>query len=85
MKGTALHGYRIKTRYKENAAGTAGEVIRRLDAEGDWIVEGCYRESQKILFDLADQVIFLDPPLHVRKADFTRLREAEAGIGGLPL
>ena len=55
-----------KTRYKRTPQEQQ-EVIRRLDAEGDWIVEGCYRESQKILFD-GDRVFF-DPPLHEEEAD----------------
>ena len=69
-----------KTRYKRTPQEQQ-EVIRRLDAEGDWIVEGCYRESQKILFDLADRVIFLDPPLHVRKRRiFTRYVKQKLGL-----
>ena len=44
-------------------------------------MEGCYRESQKILFDLADRVIFLDPPLHVRKRRiFTRYVKQKLGL-----
>ncbi|WP_455617108.1 hypothetical protein [Eisenbergiella sp.] len=35
-----------ETRYKRTPQEQL-EVICELDAEGDWIVEGCYRESQK--------------------------------------
>ena len=40
--------------------------IERIDSEGDWIMEGVVRKSQKCLFDLADEVIFLDTPAYVR-------------------
>lgn len=42
------------------------QVIREIDRGGDWIIEGTYRESCRCLFDLADRIIFLDPPLRKR-------------------
>lgn len=34
---------------------------------GNWIVEGTYRESYHDLFTLADEIVFLDPPLALRR------------------
>lgn len=42
------------------------EVISSMDAAGGWIMEGVYRPSYHCILDLADQVIFLDPPLLTR-------------------
>lgn len=43
------------------------EVIKHIDSEGDWIIEGTYRESCHCLFNMADKIIFLDTPLWKRK------------------
>lgn len=43
------------------------EVIKEIDKEDNWIIEGTYRSSAKCLLDLADKIIFLDPPLLKRK------------------
>ena len=43
------------------------EELKRIDSLGDWIIEGTYRESCKCLLDMADKIIFLDPPLWLRK------------------
>lgn len=40
--------------------------IEKIDSKGEWIVEGTYRESQKILYEYADKIIFLDTPLQIR-------------------
>ena len=53
-------------RYKRTPAEQVQE-INRIDKEGNWIFEGTYRESYKCVFDLADEIIFLDPPLRIRK------------------
>lgn len=42
------------------------EIIDKIDENSSWIIEGTYRESQKILYDLADKIIFLDIPLYIR-------------------
>lgn len=42
-------------------------LIREIDTGGSWIIEGTYRESARILLELADTILFLDPPLYVRK------------------
>lgn len=43
------------------------KVIQEMDAAGSWIAEGVYRPSYYILLDMADVVIWLDPPLWKRK------------------
>ncbi|MFS0690165.1 hypothetical protein AB1K89_13110 [Sporosarcina sp. 179-K 8C2 HS] len=43
------------------------QVIHQMDAKGSWIAEGVYRPSYHLLLDLADIVIWLDPPLWKRK------------------
>lgn len=43
------------------------EEIHRIDQVGDWIIEGTYRVNNHCLLDLADKVVFLDPPLWKRK------------------
>ncbi|MCU6711397.1 hypothetical protein M6D81_22130 [Paenibacillus sp. J5C_2022] len=43
------------------------EVIRGIDQSGAWIFEGVDRKSYRLLFEMADMVIFLDPPLWKRK------------------
>lgn len=53
-------------RYKRTPDEQVQE-INRIDKEDDWIIEGTYRESCRCLLDLADEVIFLDPPLWLRK------------------
>lgn len=55
-----VQGYRVKRKPEEQQT-----FIRKL--EGDWIIEGTYRKSCHLLLDLADCIVFLDPPLKVRK------------------
>lgn len=43
------------------------EIIEKINNNENWIVEGTYRESQKVLYEYADKIIFLDTPLHIRK------------------
>lgn len=43
------------------------EEINRINGFGDWIIEGTYRGSCKCLLDMAEEIIFLDPPLWLRK------------------
>lgn len=42
------------------------DIIKRIDEHQSWIVEGTYRRSQHLLYDLADKIIFLDTPLRKR-------------------
>lgn len=56
-------------------------IILDIDKNGDWIIEGTYRESQKCLFDMADKIIFLDTPLYIRKIRIiTRFIKQKLGI-----
>ncbi|WP_313893045.1 hypothetical protein [Psychrobacillus sp.] len=43
------------------------EFIHKIDSKGDWIFEGVYRPSYHLVLDLADVIIWLDPPLFKRK------------------
>jgi len=43
------------------------EELTRIDGLGDWILEGTFRESYRCLLDMATHIIFLDPPLRLRK------------------
>jgi hypothetical protein len=38
-----------------------------IDQQGKWIFEGTDRGSYQYLYDMADRIIFLDPPLRKRK------------------
>jgi len=53
-------------RYKRTPEEQVQE-IQRINDLGDWIIEGTYREACKCLLELADKLIFLDPPLWIRK------------------
>lgn len=58
-------GFPGEARHKRSPAEQEA-TIRRIDAAGDWIVEGTDRQAQRILWELADVILFLDPPLRVR-------------------
>lgn len=59
-------GFPNEERYKRTNEEQL-EIIKEIDKQKEWIVEGTYRESQKILYELADKIIFLDVPLYLRK------------------
>lgn len=59
-------GFQGEKRYKRTNEEQAA-IIERINSCDDWIVEGTNRESQKILYEYADKIIFLDTPLAVRK------------------
>lgn len=44
------------------------EAISAIDQNPSWIIEGTYRQSQRLVYELADQIIFLDTPLYLRRA-----------------
>lgn len=48
------------------------ELIRQIDREGPWIMEGVDRSSYAELYEMAATVIFLDPPLWKRKLRIVR-------------
>ncbi|MDN4606160.1 hypothetical protein [Sporosarcina highlanderae] len=57
-----VDGVRIKRTPEEQV-----QIIHEIDAKGTWIAEGVYRSSYYLLLDLADRIIWLDPPLWKRK------------------
>ncbi|MBD7985398.1 hypothetical protein H9649_12430 [Sporosarcina sp. Sa2YVA2] len=57
-----VDGVRIKRSPDEQI-----KVILEMDAAGSWIAEGVYRPSYHLLLDMADVVIWLDPPLWQRR------------------
>lgn len=42
-------------------------IINEINNTRDWIIEGTYRKSCYQLFNMADKIIFLDPPIWIRK------------------
>lgn len=58
-------GFPNEKRYKRSNQEQK-EIIEKIDENSSWIIEGTYRDSQKILYDLADVIIFLDTPLYIR-------------------
>ncbi len=57
------------------------EQIRVIDRQGAWIMEGVDRSSYSQLYELADQVLFLDPPLWKRKMRIvTRYLKQKTGL-----
>ncbi|MDU5106257.1 AAA family ATPase [Clostridium sp.] len=67
-------------RYKRSDIEQLNKILD-IDKRGNWIIEGVYRESQKCLFDMAEIIIFLDPPLHIRKVRIvTRFIKQKIGI-----
>jgi len=59
-------GFPGDERYKRSDAEQRN-IIFDIDRKGEWIIEGTFRESQKCLFDKAENIIFLDTPLQTRK------------------
>lgn len=67
-------------RYKRSAEEQI-KVIMEIDKQGTWIFEGTDRDSYQCLYEMADTVIFLDPPLWKRKIRiFTRFCKQKFGI-----
>lgn len=62
-----VDGVRIKRSPDEQI-----KVILEMDAAGSWIAEGVYRPSYHLLLDMADVIIWLDPPLWKRKVRILR-------------
>ena len=73
-------GGRGKERYKRSDLEQLNTILE-IDRRGEWIIEGTYRQSQKCLFDMAEKIIFLDTPLHIRKVRIiTRFIKQKCGI-----
>lgn len=57
------------------------DVIEEIDRTGQWIFEGTDRASYRCLLNMADTIVFLDPPLWKRKLRiFTRFMKQKVGI-----
>lgn len=57
------------------------QIIGNIDKNKDWIIEGTLRKNLYYLLDLADKVIYLDIPLHIRKKRIlTRFMRQKLGL-----
>ena len=57
------------------------KLLEKIDACGEWIVEEVYRSSHSVLLEWAERIVFLDPPLGVRKRRiFTRFLRQQCGL-----
>lgn len=57
------------------------QVITAIDQQGGWIMEGTDRAAYSYLYDWADTIIFVDPPLWKRKYRIvTRYLKQKAGL-----
>jgi len=75
-----VHHQTAEGRYKRTPDEQVA-VIKDIDSRGQWIFEGTDRESYRCLFDMADTIIFLDPPLWKRRIRiFTRFIKQNLGI-----
>ncbi|RJE89586.1 hypothetical protein D3P07_04895 [Paenibacillus sp. 1011MAR3C5] len=56
-------------------------VIEEINRNETWIFEGTDRDSYQCLYEMADTIIFLDPPLWRRRVRiFTRFLKQKLGI-----
>ncbi|GAU78500.1 hypothetical protein [Fusibacter sp. 3D3] len=70
-----IHPYEIdEIAYKQTEKGRLKQsdeeqiaTFKRINEKHIWIIEGTYRPSCQYLLENADTIIFLDPPLYVRK------------------
>lgn len=66
---------------KKRSSEEQVEVIKKIDENGSWIFEGTDRDSYHCLYDMAEVIIFLDPPLWKRKLRiFTRFLRQKLGL-----
>lgn len=73
-------GFPNETRYKRTDEEQKN-TITQIDKNGSWIIEGTYRESQRLIYDMADKIIFLDTPLYKRKLRIiTRFIKQKTGL-----
>ncbi|MBM7565008.1 hypothetical protein [Paenibacillus sacheonensis] len=67
-------------RHKRTAAEQVEEIMA-IDNDGAWIFEGTDRASYQCLYQMADTIIFLDPPLRTRRIRIlTRYLKQKLGI-----
>lgn len=60
------HGFDKNNRYK-HSHDEQKQVIEEINKNEKWIIEGCYRESQRLVYQLADIVIFLETHISKRR------------------
>lgn len=73
-------GFPNEKRYKRSDEEQKS-IIKKIDENESWIIEGTYRESQRSAYDLADKIIFLDIPLYKRKFRIiTRFIKQKIGV-----
>lgn len=73
-------GFSNEKRYKHSDEEQKS-IIEKIDKNESWIIEGTYRKSQQLIYDLADKIIFLDTPLYKRKFRITtRFIKQKTGI-----
>jgi adenylate kinase family enzyme len=73
--------HRTETGRYKRTADEQLEVIKGIDACGEWIFEGTDRPSYRCLLDMADTILFLDPPLWKRRIRiFIRFLKQNLGI-----
>ena len=73
-------GFPGEARYKRSPEEQEA-TIQKINIAPHWIIEGTYRSSQRRLFDLADYIVFLDTPLHVRRRRIiTRYLKQKLGV-----
>lgn len=59
-------GFPNEKRYKRTKEEQE-KIITKINEKESWIIEGTYRKSQRLMYDVADKIIFLDTPLYKRK------------------
>lgn len=77
---TIVH-HRTLEGYHKRTAAEQREVIQAIDRNGAWIFEGTDRSSYHFLYEMADTIIFLDPPLWKRRIRIlTRFLKQRLGL-----
>lgn len=57
------------------------KIIKEIDKQQDWIIEGTLRKNLHYLLDVADKIIYLDIPLQTRKIRiFSRYIKQKLGL-----
>ncbi|SDW14992.1 hypothetical protein [Paenibacillus sp. CF384] len=76
-----VHHVTADGRHKRTPAEQLEVIMDIDDQEGKWIFEGTDRESYQCLYEMADTIVFLDPPLWKRRIRiFTRFMKQKLGI-----
>lgn len=57
-----INGIRVKQSYEEQVA-----ELKKINKIESWIIEGTYRPSCDYVLENAERIVFVDPPLYIRK------------------